>query len=272
MSIDQYGIHIGSFLYLRFYALILMTGAFLGAYLASLEARRNGRNPDFVWDALLWALVGGIIGSRLWHVFTPSPSNIAAGITTQHYLSNPLEILMMWRGGLGIPGAVAGGVLGLYLYTRRAGLHFPEWVDFAAPGLALGQAIGRWGNYVNHELYGAPTSLPWGIAIPYESPALRFHPLFLYESIGNFLICLALLYMARRFHQRLKAGDLFLVYLIMYPLLRFVLEFIRLDSAEILGVNINQAIMLVIAIVAAFWINQRHRRPRRHELRAQSAE
>jgi phosphatidylglycerol---prolipoprotein diacylglyceryl transferase len=279
MTFDDYGIHIGDLLYLRYYAFILLAGAFLGAYIASLEARRRGRNPELVWDGLLWVLVGGIIGARLWHVFTPSPSQVAAGITTQFYLSNPLEILMMWRGGLGIPGAVAGGLLGLYLFARRNQLGFAEWADFAAPGVALGQAIGRWGNFVNHELYGAPTTLPWAITIPpqhrvpgFTDPALTFHPLFLYESIGNFLICLGLLYVARHYADRLKNGDVFLIYLLAYPVLRFLLEFIRLDSAEVLGINANQSFMVIVAFGAALALQQRHRRRRRYELTARSAE
>jgi phosphatidylglycerol:prolipoprotein diacylglycerol transferase len=274
MSVDQFGIHFGP-LYLRFYGLILVTGAFLGGYLASLEARRRGENPDNVWDCIIWALIGGIIGARLWHVFTPPPSMVDIGKTTLWYLTNPIEILMVWNGGLGIPGAIAGGMAGLYLFTRRHKLNFAKWADLAAPGLALGQAIGRWGNYVNQELYGAPTTLPWAISIdaPYRvpgftDPALKFHPVFLYESIGSALIVLALLYIARRYADRLKDGDLFLIYLILYPVLRFFLEFVRLDSSELLGINANQTLMLVVALGAGYFLAQRRRRVRRHELRA----
>ena len=286
MTFDQYGIHLGSFLYLRYYGLILVSGAFIGGYLGSLEARRRGENPDYVWDGIIWALIGGIIGARLWHIFTPPPSMVNAGITTMWYLTHPLSFtdrgvegaLAVWNGGLGIPGAVAGGMLGLYLFTRRNKLNFPKWADLCAPGLALGQAIGRWGNYVNQELYGAPTTLPWAISIDaqnrvpgFTDPALKFHPVFLYESIGSLLIVLALLYIARRFGDRLKDGDLFRVYLILYPTLRFFLEFLRLDSSQILGLNANQSLMLVLIAVSAFFLAQRHRRRRRHELKAREA-
>jgi phosphatidylglycerol:prolipoprotein diacylglycerol transferase len=285
MTIDQFGIHFGTLLYLRFYGILLVSGAFLGGYLASLEARRRGHNPDLVWDGILWALIGGIVGARLWHIFTPPPSMIDQGITTQWYLTHPLVItdravegaLAVWNGGLGIPGAVAGGLFGLYLFTRRARLKFAEWADIAAPGLALGQAVGRWGNYINQELYGAPTTLPWAISIDapfrvpgFSDPALKFHPLFLYESIGNLLICLALLYIGRRYSSRLKAGDLILIYMILYPVLRFFLEFIRLDSSEIFSFNANQTLMGILVIVVALVLSGRHRPVRRHQLKARS--
>jgi phosphatidylglycerol:prolipoprotein diacylglycerol transferase len=278
MTVDQFGIyfHLGSFIVpLRFYGVILVAGAFLGGYLASLEARRRGLNPDHVWDGLIWALVGGIIGARLWHIFTPPPSMVAQGITTQFYLENPLEALSIWNGGLGIPGAVMGGLLGAYLFTRQVKIDFIALTDVVAPALALGQAVGRWGNFVNQELYGAPTTLPWGLVIDapyrlpgYTDPALRFHPLFLYELIGNLLICLGLLYAGRRYAERLKPGDLFLFYLMGYPTLRFLLDFIRLDNAQFLGLNTNQTVMLLIAVGALLAFLARHRRPRRHELRA----
>jgi len=291
MTFDQYGIHLGTLLYLRYYGLILVSGAFAGGYLASLEARRRGVNPELVWDGILWALVGGIIGARLWHILTPPPSMVAAGLTTQWYLTHPLVVtdrglegaLAVWNGGLGIPGAVAGGMLGLYLFVRRAKLNFAVWVDLVAPALALGQAIGRWGNYVNQELYGRPTTLPWAIDIAaqnrvpgYTDPALRFHPTFLYESIGNLLICLALLYIARRFSERLKDGDLFILYLIFYPVLRFFLEFLRLDSSEItasalnLTLNANQTLMVILAVVGFFWYLSRHRAVRRYQAKTQA--
>jgi len=281
MSFDQFGIHLGP-LYIRFYGLILITGAFLGGYLASLEAQRKGHNPDHVWDGIVWALVGGIVGARLWHVLTPPPSMVAQGITTQYYLTHPVEAIAVWRGGLGIAGAVGGGVLGLFLYTRRARLSFAEWTDIAAPAVALGQAIGRWGNYVNQELYGAPTTLPWAISIDalhrvpvpgidLADPTLRFHPTFLYESIGNLLVCLALLYAARRYAGWLKFGDLFLIYLILYPSLRFFIEFIRLDSSLVLGLNANQTLMLILVGASAAALVSRHRRLRRYELKTRSA-
>lgn len=263
MSFDALGIHLGP-LYIRYYGLILMTGVVAAATLASREARRRKLDPDLVWDGLIWVLIGGVIGARIWHILTPPPSMVAQGITTAYYLTHPLDAIAIWRGGLGIVGAVAGGGLSLYIYTRRAGLSFATWIDIAAAGIALGQAIGRWGNFINQELYGAPTDLPWAIHIDpqYRLPGFEnqatYHPLFLYESLWNLANMVFLLWLGRRYADRLKPGDLFLSYLITYPIARFLLEFLRLDSSEIAGLNANQALMAVVALAAAGFIYWRH--------------
>ncbi len=220
MFVDHYGIHIGSLLYIRFYGIILMTGAVAAAYLATREARRRGRDPELVWDGLIWILIGGIIGARIWHILTPPPSMIDQGITTYFYLTHPLDAIAIWHGGLGIAGGVVGGGIALYFFTRSRKLNFLEWADIAAPAVALGQAIGRWGNFVNQELYGRPTNLPWAIYIDPQNrlPGFQnvayYHPLFLYESLWNLANMVLLLWMARRFADRLKSGDLLLTYVI----------------------------------------------------------
>jgi len=278
MTFEPLGIHFVFQLFnlpidftLRYYGLILVTGAFLGGYLASLETQRRGHNPDLVWDGLIWALVGGIVGARVWHIFTPPPSMVAAGYTTAYYLTHLFSAIDIRNGGLGLPGAVGGGLLGMYLYVRHMRLNFVEWTDIVAPAIPLGQAIGRWGNYVNQELYGGPTNLPWGITID-ASPGQKFHPAFLYESIGNLLICLALLYIGRRYRAWLKTGDLFLFYLIFYPFLRFLMEFIRLDSSQLFGLNANQTLMAVLMVISAAVLSARHRRVRRYQMKTQSPE
>lgn len=261
------GIKIGDFTLFTWYGLIIMSGAVLAAYLASREAKRRGYDPEIVWDALIWVLIAGIIGARLWHIFTPSPSLQAQGITTQYYLTHPLDAIWTRNGGLGIPGAVIGGVVALYFFTRKRGFNFLVWADIAAPAVALGQAIGRWGNFVNQELYGAPTNLPWAIHIdpPYRLPGFEnfetFHPLFLYESIWNFASFLFLTWLGRRYPEKLKPGDLFLIYLVLYPVARFCLEFIRLDSAQIAGLNANQTVMAVVAVLALLALFLRRRKP-----------
>jgi len=168
MSIDALGVHLGP-LYLRFYGLILVSGAMLAAYLVALEASRQNLDPNFAWDALLWCLVGGIIGARLYHVLTPSPSNLLAD-GSNPYFQNPMRIMNVWEGGLGIPGGVAGGALALWIFARRQAQSFVVWGDLAVAGLLLAQGIGRWGNYVNQELYGAPSQLPWAISISPPKP------------------------------------------------------------------------------------------------------
>jgi phosphatidylglycerol---prolipoprotein diacylglyceryl transferase len=251
---------------LYYYGVILMSGALLGGWLAYKEAARRGHDPEIVWDLLIWLIVGGVIGARLWHVFTPSPSLIAQGIDTVYYLTHPLDLINLRRGGLGIPGAVIGGAAALFFFARKYKLNFVEWVDIAAPSLALGQAIGRWGNYFNQELYGAPTNLPWKIFI---DPAHRlsdytdkeyYHPLFLYESLWNLGNMALLIWLTRHFPEKLKTGDVFLVYLIMYPVGRFLLEFLRLDSSQLGGINANQTFMAVVAILAALALLWRHRK------------
>ena len=247
---------------LRFYGIILMLGAVAGAWLATREAKRRGHESEIVWDLLIYLLIGGIIGARIWHILTPPPSS---GVTAAWYLSHPLDALAVWKGGLGIPGAVIGGAIVLYFYARKYKISFAEWADIAAPALALGQAIGRWGNYFNQELYGAPTDLPWKIFI---EPAHRladyfdveyYHPLFLYECLLNFANMFFLLWISRRFADRLKKGDIFLLYLVSYPIIRFFLDFLRLDASMVGGININQTIMAVVAVCSAFALYLRHR-------------
>lgn len=250
---------------LAWYGLILMSGAVAGAWLAGREVKRRGGDPEVVWDLLIYLIIGGVIGARLWHVFTPPPSSIEQGITTAYYLTHPLDLINLRKGGLGIPGAVIGGAIALYYYTRKHKLNFAEWADIAAPSVALGQAIGRFGNYFNQEVYGAPTNLPWKI---YIQPAYRvsgfkqydyFHPLFLYESLWNLANMFFLIWLSRRFADRLKPGDVLLTYLVTYPIGRFLLEFLRLDAAQLGGINANQTFMAAVALIAAAALFIRHR-------------
>jgi phosphatidylglycerol:prolipoprotein diacylglycerol transferase len=248
----------------RWYGVLIMVGAISAAWLSTLEAKRRGLNPDEIWEMLPWLLVAGIIGARLWHVFLPPSSNIAAGLTTHYYLTHPLDAIAVWKGGVGIPGAVIGGLLAMWIYTRVKHMKFAQWVDVIAPGLALAQAIGRWGNFLNQEIYGAPTNLPWAIKIdpqfrlPQYANQETYHPLFAYESLWNLANMTLLLWLGRKYQDKLLDGDLFLIYMLFYSFGRFFLEFLRLDTAPVAGVNFNQSFMAVVFVASGAFLLVRH--------------
>jgi phosphatidylglycerol:prolipoprotein diacylglycerol transferase len=193
---------------------------------------------------------------------------VEQGITTQWYLTHPLDLINIRNGGLGIPGAVIGGALALLVLCRRKKTSFLTWGDITVPGVALAQAIGRWGNFFNQELYGKPTNLPWKIFIDplHRVPGYEnyeyFHPLFLYESLWNVLNMALLLWAARHFEKWLKPGDIFLAYMILYAIGRFGLEFLRLDASQVGGINFNQTFMVIVALLAgvSMFLNHRLRR------------
>ncbi|MBP9675866.1 MAG: prolipoprotein diacylglyceryl transferase [Anaerolineaceae bacterium] len=247
-----------------FYALLIITGALLGAVVSSKEAKRRGLEKDIIWDVLPWLLIAGIIGARLWHVITPDSTLLVNG--QNPYFIRPIEILNIRNGGLGIPGGVMAGVLALWIYCRKKKVNFSILLDVIAPGLALAQAIGRWGNYFNQEVYGLPSNLPFPFSIRIDEahrlPGFehieRYHPTFLYESVWNLLNMFLLLWISRRFEGKLKNGDVFLIYLIIYPVGRFFLEFIRIVNSPIAGINSNQTLMAVIALVSAITLVLRH--------------
>ena len=240
------------------YGVLIVGGALAAAWLAARQAQRAGDDPEHVWNALLLCLALGIVGARLYHV----ASNLS------YYLAHPGEIFGLRMSGFGIYGAVAGGALGLWIYTRRHGLGFLHWADYAAPGLALAQAVGRWGNYFNQELYGYPTppGAWYGIYIAPENrlPGFeqyeRFHPTFLYESLWN-LVCFGiLLALSRKAGKRLLSGDLFLLYGVLYPLGRFFVEFQRPDAWKIGGVPTAQWVAIAAVLFFGSVLIYRHQR------------
>jgi len=252
---------------IRAYGLLLMIGILLGAYLAAAEARRRGENSDHVWDGLLVVFLLGLIGARLYHVF----SNPEGAVGWSYYRENPIKILYIWEGGLAIYGALIGGLIGFFLYAYRHRLAVWRWLDITAPSILVGQAIGRWGNFFNQELYGPPTTLPWGIPIPLERrlpqhltlpPETRFHPVFLYESLWNTLGFLILFNLSRRLGHRLREGDLFALYLIWYPVGRLWIETLRPDAWKLGNIAAAQVFSL-IALAAGLAILIRNRLPGR---------
>jgi phosphatidylglycerol:prolipoprotein diacylglycerol transferase len=258
------GLSLGPLL-LRWNGLLIALGIAAGALLAARQATKYQYDPEVIYYLFLPLTIWGTIGARLWHILTPPLSSVGFGLTTQYYFSHLTDLAAFWIGGFGIPGAWIGGSLALYYFARNNELSFRELADILAPSLALAQAIGRLGNYFNQELYGLPSNLPWKIFI---DPAYRlngfekvnfYHPLFAYESLLNFASMFFLLWLSRRFAGILKAGDVFLAYLGVYSLVRFLLEFLRLDVSLVNGFNVNQVFFAFVFICVGIGMVLRHR-------------
>lgn len=223
----------------HWYGVIIAAAVLAGGVIGTIEARRRGENPDVGWAMLLPVLVFAVIGARLYHVIHQ----------WAYYSEHLIQIPQIWVGGLGIPGAVVGGVFAIWLYCRINHLNTLRWFDIFASAMLLGQAIGRLGNFVNQELYGPPTDLPWGIPIDaahrvgpwtdlaaYPVDTTRFHPLFAYEALLNLVGLVLILWAARRFAAWLYDGDILAFYLIWYSGVRIWLETFRVENWTILGV------------------------------------
>ena len=224
------------------------------------EAPWKRWNPEYVWNGLIVCLLFGVIGARLYHVLTPSPSMAAIGIESPlDYFRNPAMLVNLRAGGLGIYGGLAGGAVGLWIYTRKKKVSMLAWADIAVVGVALGQVFGRWGNFFNQELYGRPTTLPWAIFIDpvHRLPAYaqfeRFHPAFLYESLWSLLAFIVLFILAKKYDKSLLVGELTALYLIFYAVGRIILETVRLDSRPLMlaGLELNLAIATFVSILVA---------------------
>ena len=232
----------------HWYGIMIMLGVLLASYLSIREARRRGEDPDHVWQLFPWVLVAGIVGARLGWVLP--------NLGSEAFRADPLEIIRIWNGGLSIQGAVVGGALAVGLYCRGYGLNFLKWADIIVPGLAVAQAIGRWGNFFNQEAFGSPTTLPWGIQIReqrqrevagIQNPdvSTRFHPTFAYEMIWDLLNFGLLMWLGRQKRFRLLEGDLLWIYLIFYSVGRIAIEQIRVDSALVGGLRAPQVVALL---------------------------
>jgi phosphatidylglycerol---prolipoprotein diacylglyceryl transferase len=248
---------VGSFA-LSYYGLFIALGIVVGAWLTGRELTRRGYDGALALQALLFVVPLGVVGARLDYVATEYEAQFAA-----HHTS----IVQIWNGGLGIYGAVAGGFLGALLFAWVRGLSVLTFADAAAPGVVLGQAIGRWGDYFNQELFGRPSDLPWAIRISPENrppgfaDAQTFHPAFLYESIWDVLVCLLLLWIARRFAERLRVGDVFLLYLILYSVGYLGVGTLRLDPTSFViwgSVRGNLFVAGVVAFGSALLLLLRH--------------
>ncbi|MBL8050661.1 MAG: prolipoprotein diacylglyceryl transferase [Anaerolineales bacterium] len=249
---------------------LIAFGIACGALLSAYQAKKYNHDPEIIYYLFLPLTIWGLIGARLWHIFTPPLSSVQLGLTTQHYLSHPIDALALWTGGFGIPGAILGGVIALYIFCRKYEQSFWELADILAPGILLAQIIGRLTNYFNQELYGLPTN---GFLKIFIDPAHRllgyeaiefYHPLFAYEMILNTIYLILLLWLSQKYGvpepaPANKAGTLFLIYLVIYSITRFGLEFLRLDSSLINGVNINQVFFIFLFIFAGGFLLWRNR-------------
>ena len=270
--IDPVAFELGP-LQVHWYGIIIAGAVLIGGLLGTRVAVWLNEDPDDGWSMLLLVMILAVVGARLYHVIHQ----------WSFYIADPILIPQIWNGGLGIPGGVAGGALGIWLSTRSQGLNTARWMDVFAPALLLGQVIGRLGNFVNQELYGPPISecgngtyppcLPWGIqidashragtpwdAISFPPETTTFVPLFAYEMALNLIGMLVILYVIRRFAPRLFAGDAVLMYIMWYGTVRTLLETYRFNNWTILGVPTAMWIGIIGVVLAVRWFWYRHRR------------
>jgi prolipoprotein diacylglyceryl transferase len=248
-------IHIGP-VPLRAYALCIIAGIVVAVVVGERRLRARGARPGAVADIATWAVPFGLVGARIYHVATdPELYWGANGQGTK-------AAFEIWHGGLGIWGAIAAGALGAWIGCRRAGVRFSDFADALAPGVVLAQAVGRWGNYFNQELYGKPSTLPWAVRI---DPAHRvdpniatYQPTFLYESIWDVGVALIVIWADRRW--RLTRGRAFALYAAVYTAGRFWIETLRVDTAhKFLGLRLNDWVSLVVfAAAVGFLVLRRH--------------
>jgi phosphatidylglycerol---prolipoprotein diacylglyceryl transferase len=250
-------VHLGP-LTVRWYGLLMATAMGLGLWLAYRDARRRGLDAEQMLKTAELSLLGGLVGARLYYVV----------FNLDYYSQFPAKILAVWEGGLAIHGGLIGGLLvgGVYAWVKR--LPVLAYLDVVAPSLAIGQAIGRWGNFFNEEAFGTPTDLPWRL---YISPAQRpiqyaseqsFHPTFLYESVWDLLLFIALAFWLRCRLQR-APGALFLAYLGLYSAGRFVTEGLRTDALMLGPIRIAQLVSVVAVVLALVGVPLLLRRARR---------
>lgn len=251
------GVELGPFT-LRYYGLAIALGVLTAVWLARRRYAAVGGAPAVVDAVAGWTVAAGLLGARVGYVLP----------RLDRFVSDPFEALAIWEGGLTFFGALAGGLLGAAWALRRRGVPLGLFVTVAAPAIPLAQAIGRWGNYFNQELYGRPTDLPWALEVesahrvaPYEAVE-TFHPAFLYESLWNLVLVAVLLALDRR-HQ-LRRGGLFFVYLVGYGIGRFWIELLRVDTDfRLVGLsrnNLNALLIVAVGAIGLWWAQRRSRR------------
>lgn len=255
-------IHLGP-IPLRGYAFAILVGLFTALWIVDRRWVARGGKQGTTWDIAVWAVPFGLLGGRLYHVITDYELYFTDG-------RDWVDAFKIWEGGLGIWGAVALGALGAWIGCRRRGIPLPAWADAVAPGLAIAQAIGRWGNWFNQELYGKPTTLPWALKIDAD-PAIgrvagTYHPTFLYESLWCVGVALLVFWADRRF--RLGHGRAFALYVAAYTVGRFWTEYLRVDEAHhFLGLRLNGWTSIVVFLAAvAYLVISAKKAPGREEV------
>jgi len=248
-------VHIGP-LPLHAYGLMLAIGVLVATKVAETRWTRSGRDAKEFGAIVVPVVIAGVIGARVYHLFTGYSWSDGGFV-------GAFEI---WKGGLSIWGAVGGGLIAVFVLARKRHLDALALMDAIAPGVVLAQAIGRWGNYFNQELFGRPTKLPWGLEIdPAHRPPgfehfATFHPTFLYESLWCLLVFATIVFVERRF--TIKRGQAFALYVAMYTFGRIWFEALRIDDAtRIFGVRFNLLLSIVLCVFGTLWFVWLGRRP-----------
>ncbi|OKH25656.1 prolipoprotein diacylglyceryl transferase [Hydrococcus rivularis NIES-593] len=246
---------------IRWYGFLIASAVLIGVTLSQYLAKRRNINPDLIGDLAIWLIIAAIPSARLYYVI----------FQWQEYAQRPGDILAIWKGGIAIHGAIIGGTLAAMIFARLNKISVWQLLDLVVPALALGQAIGRWGNFFNSEAFGKPTDLPWKLYIPPSNRPPQyldyeyFHPTFLYESIWNLLVFLLLMYIffwGLKHRERLKVGTIALVYFVAYSIGRFWIEGLRIDSLMFGPLKMAQMVSLTlillssIALVWVYWFRR----------------
>jgi phosphatidylglycerol:prolipoprotein diacylglycerol transferase len=225
------------------YGIVLALAMSCALALAVKIGKHKNISSETIFDLAIWLIIGGLIGARMYEI----------GLNFSYYINAPIEIFQLWNGGLAIHGGLIGGVIALIIYIKKKKLDFWKLAAVLTPAVALGQAIGRWGNWFNQELFGVPTSKPWGIPIEalYRPEGyhkfLYFHPTFLYESIGSLVICIFLIFLLR---HHIKNQIIVGSYFILYGILRFALEFIKIDPTPLIfNIRWPQIMSIILVII-----------------------
>ncbi|MGW3333773.1 prolipoprotein diacylglyceryl transferase [Streptomyces rubiginosohelvolus] len=233
---------------LRGYAFCIIIGVFVAVWFGNKRWIARGGKAGTVADIAVWAVPFGLVGGRLYHVITDYQLYFSDG-------ENWVDAFKIWEGGLGIWGAIAFGAVGAWIGCRRRGIPLPAWADALAPGIAFAQAIGRWGNWFNQELYGKPTDLPWAVEISEGANRVAgtYHPTFLYESLWCIGVALLVIWADRRF--TLGHGRAFALYVAAYCAGRAWIEYMRVDEAHhILGLRLNVWTAIIVFVLAVVYI------------------